>query len=474
MNREKTLAMNSIIYMIGTLSSKLLVFLLLPIYTVYLSTQEYGYYDMVYTTVLMIVPLVSLQIYDGIYRFTMDTQEDRELSNKYISNALFIITVSILVTVPITLAINAAIKIEYLSLIYVQIIATCIFNTWQMIARGLKRNTLYAVSGIVMTLLMLVLNILFIVVLHYSVEALLVSNTISMVAAFIFLEYKLQVFRRIRANYINKATVKELVLYTIPLIPNTISWWLLNLSNRYIIIYCLGNDYNGIFAVASKFPAILLTVNMVFNYAWQDTAIYEKNSVDRDIFYSKIFNYFFKLQMGVLLLTIPFVKIFSAFAIGKAFTEAAYYIPFLLIGAFFQFFMTFFSSFYYVFKKTSHLLYTTLIGSVTNILITLILISNLKIYAACIANIVSSVIVVLIRYLYINSKFMIKIKVGLKNILSYIPLLAVYCVLYYQTGIAANMVALLSGVLIMGILCKDQLLKFKNIFMKLKTGIKPI
>ncbi|OPX44826.1 polysaccharide biosynthesis protein [Ruminiclostridium hungatei] len=474
MSREKTLAKNSVIYMTGTLSSKLLVFLLLPIYTAYLSTSEYGYYDVICTTVLMIVPIVSVQIYDGIYRFSLDSGDDRSVSDKYITNALFIIIIAVLMTVPLAIAANYFFKIEFFYLIYLQILATCIFNTWQMIARGLKKNMLFAVSGIIMTFLMLLLNILFIVVLHYSVRALILSNIVSMSAAFIYMEVKLRVFRQISVNYINMKTIKELIAYTIPLIPNTISWWILNLSNRYIIIYCLGNDYNGIFAVASKFPSILMTVNMIFNYAWQDTAIYEKNSSDRDQFYSKMLNYFLRLQLGVLLIIFPFVKLFSAIAIGKEFADAVNYVPYLLIGAFFQFFMTFFSSFYYVFKKTGHLLYTTLIASGINIVVTLLLVSSLKIYAACMANIVSSFIVVVIRYFYVNAKFKIRIKISLKSTGLYLPGMVLYCWLYYTGGIVVNIFALMAGIMVIGVLNKAAIMKFKNILMRRRAGFKPI
>jgi len=472
MNREKSLVKNTAIYMIGNLSSKLLVFMLLPIYTVCLTTKEYGYYDIIYTTVLLIVPIVSLQIYDGIYRFVLDAQNDTLLINKFISNALALIGIAFLITIPLILILQVFADIQYLFLIYLQIIITSIFNTWQMIARGLKKNILYAISGIIMTAVMLILNVLFIVILHFSIQALIVSNILALVIAVLFLEYKLGVLKIFKIQYIDKVIIKELFSYSMPLIPNSISWWILNLSNRYIISFYLGNDYNGIYAVASKFPAIIMTVNMIFNLAWQDAAICEKNSEDRDQFYSKMFNYFLELQLVILIIIIPSLRIFTHIAIGKEFSDSINYIPILMLSAFFQFFATFFCSFYYVNKKTAGLLYTTLVGAATNIVLTFILIKNLELYAACIANVVSTIIVVSIRYVYITKKLKISIQIKLQSLLIHIAMCGLYCVIYYKTTVFINGIALFIGMLGLAFLYKAQLIKYKGRFLKQKISYK--
>ncbi len=459
MSREKNLIKNTAIYMIGNLSSKLLIFLLLPIYTMYLTTKEYGYYDIIYTTVSLIVPLISLQIYDGIYRFALDAQNDAALINKYISNALVIVGVAFIGTVPLIVILQLASNIEYLNLIYLQIIMTSIFNIWQMIARGLKKNTLFAVSGIIMTASMLFLNILFIVVLHFSVKALIVSNIIALAIAVLFLEYKLGITKIFKFRYISKDVMKQLILYSLPLVPNSISWWILNLSNRYIISFSLGNDYNGIYAVSSKFPAIIMMVNMVFNLAWQDTAIYEKDAKDREQFYSKMFNYFLELQLAFLIIIIPFVKVFSNIAIGNEFTDAINYIPILMLSTFFQCFSTFFCSFYYLNKKTNGLLYTTLIGAVANIVITIIFISKIELYATSIATVFSSIIVVALRHIYVRKIFKIEINIKVTKFIFYILILSLNYIMYYEASTYLNAIMFCISILGLGIANKIYLFK---------------
>lgn len=466
MSREKDFFKNTAIYLIGNLSSKLLIFLLLPIYTIYLTAKEYGYYDIIYTTISLIVPLISLQIYDGIYRFALDAQSDNTLINKYISNTLVIVGIALIVTVPLIVILQLATNIEYLNLIYLQIIMTSILNTWQMIARGLKKNTLFAVSGILMTASMLFLNILFIAILHFSVKALIVSNIIALAIAVLFLEYKLGITKIFKYRYISKDVMRQLILYSLPLVPNSISWWILNLSSRYIISFYLGNNYNGIYAVSSKFPAIIMMVNMVFNLAWQDTAIYEKDAKDREQFYSKAFNYFLELQLAFLIIIIPFVNLFSNIVIGNEFADSVNYIPILMLSTFFQCFATFFCSFYYLNKKTIGLLYTTLIGAVANILITIIFISKIGLYAASIATVFSSIIVVALRHIYVRKKFRIEINIKVSKFIFYILILSLNYIIYYEASIYLNAIMFFISILGLGIVNKNYLDKGKKVVLK--------
>ena len=71
-NKYATLISNTIIFALGTFGSKLLVFLLMPLYTSYLSTAEYGAMDVVVNVSNMLLPLVIVSINDGVIRFGMD------------------------------------------------------------------------------------------------------------------------------------------------------------------------------------------------------------------------------------------------------------------------------------------------------------------------------------------------------------------------------------------------------------------
>src|SRR5699024_5265628 len=63
---------------IGNIGSKLITFLMLPVYTYTLTKQEYGITDLATTTVGLLLPIVFLSISDAVLRFALDQREDKK------------------------------------------------------------------------------------------------------------------------------------------------------------------------------------------------------------------------------------------------------------------------------------------------------------------------------------------------------------------------------------------------------------
>ena len=64
------------IYAVGTFGTKILMFLMAPLYTYYLSPSEMGTYDVLLTTIGWIMPIISLQISDAVYRWIIRENVD--------------------------------------------------------------------------------------------------------------------------------------------------------------------------------------------------------------------------------------------------------------------------------------------------------------------------------------------------------------------------------------------------------------
>lgn len=71
-NKYRNLAQNTVIFAIGTFSSKLLVFIMMPIYTRALSTAEYGTVDLIQQISNLLVPIVTLGVTNALIRFGLD------------------------------------------------------------------------------------------------------------------------------------------------------------------------------------------------------------------------------------------------------------------------------------------------------------------------------------------------------------------------------------------------------------------
>lgn len=428
MNREKTLLKNTILYSISNFGSKFLSFLLLPLYTYYLTTGDYGYFDLITTTVMLLIPLITFQINDGLYRYLLDSVDDKERT-MYISNA-FIITIRNLLMFDLFYIILIQFKMfRYDYIILMQINFAIIAGLWTQISRGIKSNIVYAVSGMISTFIILLSNIIFIAIMKYGVGSLIIANVISSLVVIIYIDFKLKIHDYINFRFLNRSIKRELIVYSIPLIPNVISWWLMNVSDRYFLNFYMGIDANGIYAVANKFASILIMVNSIFYLAWQESAISEYNSNDKNIFYSKMFNLLLVLEFTSVIVLLSFTKTIMKYMVSANFTSAWMFIPFLYFGAIFNAFSTFYGTGYQSSKETIGAFYTSIYGAVINVLLNIILIPLIGIQGAALSTMVSFLVMWIVRLWQTKKYFKINIYIG--KIISLLSISILYTLFYY-------------------------------------------
>src|ERR1700744_2331690 len=259
MSESNKLLKNTLIYTVGNLGSKILSFLLVPLYSFYLSKTELGYYDLILTTVSLLVPFLTIQISEASYRWLLDSKNDEGKIKSIVNGSLLVIIISFLCFLVISLILNNIFKIQYTFYFLVLLLLTSFFPYLQQIVRGLGNNKLYSKIGIINTLLVVFFNAIFLLVFKLKLEGVLIAtvsaNLISIVLIILF--GKLYKYISFKDN-INVKEIKAMIGYSWPLIPNTISWWLINEVNRFIILFKLGADSNGIFALSNRFPAIMI------------------------------------------------------------------------------------------------------------------------------------------------------------------------------------------------------------------------
>lgn len=361
MDRKQGLIKNTFIIGIGTSLSKLMSVLLVGLYTVYIAPADFGYYDYLLTIISLLTPLVSLQIIEAMYRHLLDAENESDIS-RVMTNALAVVGTGLLLSSSVLVIVNLSSDIRLGWILPGYIVTTILLNFSQQTARGLKRNTIYALSGIIYTGVMLLANIILIVFCKLGVEALLFSTMIADVVGIILIEVSVGVYRRVRPALLSGELLKSMCRYSIPLLPNAVTWWTLMLVSRYAVIHFIGMDANGIFAVATKFPALLITIFNIFGLAWQESAITEYSSDDRNAYYSRTFNSYMRLLLSALLILLPMTPFIMKLFIDPGYYEASKYIPFLYMSSIFQAFAQFFAMSYLGAKKTLGAFTTTLIG----------------------------------------------------------------------------------------------------------------
>ena len=395
MNRYQTLAANTALISIGTFGSKLLAFLMVRFYTGYLTPAEYGTADLVTQTANLLIPVASLDIAEGVFRFVADRHEQRaEAFTIGVCTTLFGAAM-LLAALPLLRALTGERQLG--SLLAAFIIAACAHALCAQFIRAEGHTALYALQGLFNTALYLALNVLFLAVFRWGVMGYLLSTVVADCMSTLFLVCKEKLWRRFCLSP-SLTLWRRILSYCIPLIPAAIFWWIMGVSDRYMVKWFLGSEANGIYAVAYKIPTILTILASVFMDAWQLSAIAE--SGDRQVhlrFYSRVWDAFSSVVLfgagGIIALSPLLIRLLA----DEPYYEAWQYIPLLTLSMVAAAFSNFMGSVYVVTKKSSASFWTSLIGALVNIGLNLWLIPKIGIQGAAAATFASCLAVFLIR-----------------------------------------------------------------------------
>lgn len=397
MSQGKSLLKNTFIYAIGNFGSKALNFLLLPLYSYYLSKDEFGVYDLIIATIALLVPLVSIQISESTYRWLLDAKDEFTKQRKAISSGLMVLASSILLFFILFAISLFFVHYQYTVYLIFLLLTSSSLPFFQQALRGLGKNKVYAVSGIINTFFVLVFNILFLVVFKFKIESLLLSTIIANALTIFFICWSIKLASFISIKNLKAIEIKEMIAYALPLIPNYISWWLINVADKYIILYLLGIEANGIYAMSSRFPSIISIVNSIFLMAWQDHSIKADTDSKSTEFTSNMFNRFVSLELSVVIFLISITPFIIKFAIDPKFVESYRYIPFMYIGIAYSAFAAYVGVGYQKEKNTKHIFTTTIIGGIINILISFAFLKIIGLFAPALGTFISFLVIYLIR-----------------------------------------------------------------------------
>ncbi len=396
MNKYKTLVSNTALISLGTFGSKLLVFLMVRFYTGYLTTAEFGTADIITQTCNLLLPIISLGITNGVFRFAIDSNHDKK---SVFSSGLYTITLGgllFLIIAPL-LAISQQMR-SYLWLIIIYTMASCYHSLCAQFIRAKNKTAFFAVQGIVNTSLVIVFNILFLAVFDFGIIGYVLSVVLADGLTALLIFFKEKLWREIVLKP-EKSTLKQMLSYSIPMIPATIFWWVTSVSDRYMVTWIISEEANGIYAVSNKLPTFLTLLSTVFMQAWQFSAISESENDKKEHieFYSKVWSSFqsvmFLAGSAITALSVPLIKILTT----ESFYLAWKFVPMLSLAMVFSAFANFMGSVYVVEKRSKNSFLTTMVGAGVNIALNLVLIPKIGAQGAAIATFISYLAVFVIR-----------------------------------------------------------------------------
>lgn len=440
MEQYKRFASNTLFLTIGSFSSKALSFLLVPLYTAILSTEEYGTYDLIITTVTLLTPFLTLVIAEGVMRFCLD-------SNKYDSKD--ILTIGLFVVGISSIAFTALFpifrNIESLSDYYLWIWFFFTVSNIHLILtqylKGVNRIKLYTSCGVISTFLALILNVFFLVVLDWKIIGYMLSYVLAHVCVSIFIMCRIRICRLlVNPLKISKQIYKEIFRYTIPMVPNSMSWWVSNSSDKYIIAWLLSTSALGVYSVAYKIPSLLTVFTGIFTSAFQISAVEDFGSEKSKKFFENMYGMFASINVSIAVVLIVLAKPLAYLLFQKDFFNAWESTTVLLFAYLFNFLAGILGTVYTSAKKTSFIFTSTIIGALVNIVLNIFLIKLWGIIGAAIATLISYICVWLLRV--VNVRKILNFNLHLKvNIISYVLVIMEICLVLRNNRLCFVMAA---------------------------------
>ncbi len=389
MKREKDLAKNTLILSIGTVLPKAVNFVTLPILTMYLTKAEYGTYDLFNTLVSLLLPVVTLQIQAAAFRFLIECREDKEGQRSIITNVyVFTVMVSLLSLAAFFFAMRGIPLLSRL-IVCIYFFLDILLNTSRQVLRGLGRNRVYSVSCVLNSLVGLVCIFFFVQIRGWGLNGVLAALCFSLFAALACIFHVTDIFSYIQFSLTDKKVVKRMLGYSWPMLPNSLSEWVMRLSDRLVITGFLGVEANAVYAVANKLPVLYGILQGTFTQAWTENASIVSRDQDTDRYYSEMFDTMYGVFAGIMSSLIALTPVLFGILFKGDYTEAYYQMPLLYVGAFFSSLSAYLGGIYVAHMQTKKVGMSTALAAGCNLLIDLALINRIGIYAGAISTLAS-------------------------------------------------------------------------------------
>lgn len=459
-NRENKLVKNTVILAIGTFFPKFAVFITLPILTGYLTKTEYGTYDLILTLVTLLLPAATLQIQVAAFRFLIEERDNKKDTKSIITNIfVFIIPTSLIVLVALYFLLysqDSILRIE----ICVYFLLDILSGAARQVARGLGKNSLYTISAFISAVSQIVFIFLFVWVTGWGLNGAVLALCIGEFGSFAYLFFKVKLFKYFDIRLLSKKRLKSLLSYSWPMVPNSLSMWVMRVSDRLVITAVMGVAANAVYAVAYKIPSILNLAHNTFNMAWQESSSLASKDTDANSYFSKIFRDLYDISTGMLSALIGITPILFAVLIRGDYSDSYNQIIVLYMAIYFCALSSFWGGLYVAYQKTKSVGLTAVIAAVINLVVDIALIKWIGLYAASLSTLVSYLFLCIYRI--IDTRKFLNVKYDYKHIIITLLVVISQCVVCAQRMLILDIFNFIVGVIVFAVLNKDLLISYLN------------
>lgn len=408
-NKYKYLIKNMGILTVSNFASKIMVFLLVPLYTSVLTTEEYGTYDLVVTTAQLFLPIFTLNINDAVMRFCMEREKNQEsvaaigvrfLIGSYVAAILIVLGFRLTKSfAPLYSSLN------FFLLYYISLSANQFLI---QLSKGMEKIVDMGVAGVLGTCVLVGGNILLLLVFHWGLVGFFMANILAQTIPALYLSVRVKVWRYFTISKLDSKLKREMLYYCTPLIFSVVGWWVNSASDRYVVTFLCGAAANGILSVSYKIPSILNVLQSIFIQAWQISAIREYGNETATKFYGdtfKILNFLMCLACTVLIM---FSKPIASIMYAQDFFQAWHYVPFLLVSSVLNAASGFMGPILSACKDSRNMARSAIYGAGANLILNFTFVYLIGIQGATIATVIASFIIYQVRKTAVNNRIHIE------------------------------------------------------------------
>ena len=393
-NRIAFLLGNTLVFALGGLAIKAVSLVLMPLYTTALTAGEYGTAELLNSAIEIVLPLLSAGVVEALYRFSIDDDVPKD---ELFADSLVVLGGGVVCAGAACALGHVLWNMEHAGSFFVLFCSVCVFKATTQLARGLGHVRRFVAYGLINALAMVVSTYLLLVRAHLGVEGYLWSFTIGYLVGGLVAFLGSAEYRLLAPFRVDRALLRRMLVYSLPLVPNLLSWWLVSVSGRYVVLWGSGVVAAGLFTAASKMPALVNIVASVFQQAWQYSTAREIDSPDRGAFFGSVLRGYSLATLSTAGLVIALNRPISRVMLQSEFAEGWRYVPLLMLVASFGVISIFFESFYQALKNSGVLMASTALGAGVNVVLGVALVPFMGPWGAGLAGAVAYMLVLVVR-----------------------------------------------------------------------------
>jgi O-antigen/teichoic acid export membrane protein len=394
-----------------------------------LSQEEYGTFDLITAIVLFCVPVVTLKIETAAFKFIIEAKQDETKILPVISNTLsFTLWVCVAFALAIA-AISPFLLIPFKHFLILNLVANLFFSVQQQIARGFQNTAVFALAGIIVSLCTPLFSILLVLGFQLGASGMLMGSLLAYAVGSLFLFIRLHLYTYLRWIWPWKLKVRELLRFSLPLVPEGLSLWVMNRSSSVIVSSILGVAANGLFAVAYKLGTALIAFSSVFGYAWSESLILHLREPGGEKFFNETMSTVLKLVFAASLLFLALMPLAFPLLVNEQFSAAYPLIPIFIGATVCCIVHNLYAWVYLTHGDTIGAVKSTILAAIVLILLNLLLVRWIGLYSAPFASLVAYLVALTYRIRDVRRH--IVTEYNIRGSIEFILIYLILCVPYY-------------------------------------------